>query len=250
MTRRAHQIRAYTGPNGGGKSLAAVHDLLPSLAEGRPVLSNTPILDPTTGGRHALWIPLTGYHQLAEVRGCDVLLDEITGVASSRESGGLPVEIANLLVQLRRRDVSLSWTTPAWGRADRILREVTQLVTWCRGYLPQVQRERGRQWKDNRLFWWRSWQAFEFDDFKIGQHSRAKVKPKCHCFFWRPGKPAERAYDTRASVAMLIRSSAGTCVSCGGKRVQHRCQCAPGGAAALAAGEAASAAHPGHSHVC
>jgi hypothetical protein len=52
---------------------------------------------------HPLYVCFNEWEQLLEARGCDVLMDEVTGVASSRESQSMPAPVANKLVQLRRR---------------------------------------------------------------------------------------------------------------------------------------------------
>lgn len=241
--RRSAAIRAYVGANGNGKSLAMVNDILPSLDAGRPVLSNVRLLDfrnprpcddPSCRSdnhsrhmaAHPLYVPLLDYSQLLEWRHGDVLLDEVTGIASSRESSSLPVQVVNLLVQLRRRDVTLSWTAPAWARADKVLREVSQSVVHCRGFLPTTRStdDGTRTWKDRRLFWWRAYDANSFEDFTQGK--REKLRPSPVQLFWRPGSPAERAYDTLDAVSALgWAMESGLCIACGGRRSVPRCSC-------------------------
>lgn len=228
--RRAYPIRAYVGSNGGGKSLAAVHDALMAMDNGRHVLSNVRLWDPELNQPHRLWIPLTSFEQLLHARGCDVLLDEVTGVASSRESSALPPQIANLLVQLRRRDLSLSWTTPAWSRADKIIREVTQLVTVCSGSLPERKGDGLREWRPKRLFRWRSYDAGSFDEWTTALQDRTRTRHAelvCRQAFWRPDSRSERAYRTYDEVAVLgwSLSVGGTCLSCGGRRSVPKCSC-------------------------
>jgi hypothetical protein len=228
--RRAYPIRAYVGANGGGKSLAAVHDALMAMDNGRRVLSNVRLWDPETGQPHRLWIPLTSFEQLLHARGCDVLLDEVTGVASSRESSALPPQIANLLVQLRRRDLSLSWTTPAWTRADKIIREVTQLVTVCTGSLPERKANGLQEWRPKRLFRWRSYDAGSFDEWSTALADRTRTRHAemvCRQMFWRPDSRASQAYRTYEEVAVLgwSLSVGGTCLSCGGRRSVPKCSC-------------------------
>lgn len=228
--RRAYPIRAYVGSNGGGKSLAAVHDALHAMDNGRRVLSNVRLWDPETGQPHRLWIPLTSFTQLLEARGCDVLMDEVTGVASSRESTSLPPQVANLLVQLRRRDLSLMWTTPAWARADKIIREVTQLVTVCKGSLPERSGDGLREWRPKRLFTWRSYDAGTFDEWNTGLQDRTRKRHAELILtqrFWRPGSRTEDAYRTYEEVAVLgwSISVGGTCLSCGGRRIVPKCSC-------------------------
>lgn len=230
--RRGFGIRAYIGANGGGKSLAAVHDALVAMDSGRYVLSNVRLWNPETGQPHKLWIPLTSFQQLMQAKNCDVLLDEVTGVASARESAALPAQVANMLVQLRRRDLTLSWTTPSWSRADKILREVTTLVTVCRGHMPEktVDAAMNREWRQKRLFRWTSFDATSFDEWTTALSDRTRKRHADRVtaqWFWRPDSRAARAYRTYEDVAILGHSLSvgGACLSCGGRRTVPRCSC-------------------------
>lgn len=248
--RRAFAIHAYVGANGGGKTLAMVHDTLETLRAGRPVLSTVQLTDwravrACPGGRacddevshdgplgphraaHPLYVPFRDYRQLLAFEGGDVLMDEVTGVASARESAGLPVQVVNFLVQLRRRDVLLRWTAPSWLRADKVIREVTQAVTDCAGYAAVTARRddgTARLWRDRRLCRWETFDAFEFDEFST--HRRQTTRPLVRQWLWRPGSMAERAYDTLDPVLALgTATEAGMCMVCGGKRALPRCDC-------------------------
>ncbi len=191
--RLAVPILAFVGTNGGGKSLAAVYTLLPTLAgqpwecsnadhlhthgaacASRRWLSSEPseVCDCETtwqrvegGRRSSNWpkappSPATGtccppsncatsatwprsspyatrlrsFVQLLGVEHTDVLMDEVTGVASSRAHQSLPVQVENLIAQLRRRDARLLWTTPDYGNADNRIRSVTKGVVYCKGF--------------------------------------------------------------------------------------------------------------------
>lgn len=221
--RRRSPIMAYVGPNGGGKSLAMVHDTLPSLRAGRTVLSTVRLLAADGVSDHPAYVRLTNLGQLLEAEHCDVLFDEVVGIAGSRDAMSLPPQIANLLVQLRRRDVVLRWTAPAYGRADRIIREVTQTVTVCRGFLPG--RAEGALWRQKRLFWLRTFDAATWDDLTQGTIARASSM--VNKWFWRPGVAASLAYDTLAPVESLaVIDAAGTCLTCGGYRSRRKCTCA------------------------
>lgn len=248
LKRRGAPIRAYCGPNGGGKSWTLIYDAIPSLRYGRRVLSTVRILDfdnprecdddaCTYPGHeyghpaaHPLYVPFTDYRQLIDWRDGDVLMDEVTGIASSRESlGGMPVQVANYLVQLRRRNVSLSWSTPAWGRADKIIRECTQAVSICMGYIPKrrptPEGEAPRLWSDKRGFYVRTYDAMLMDEFDAG--SIADVPHIGAAFYWRPGSLAERAYDTLDPVSQLSHvTESGMCMHCGGNRARPKCDCA------------------------
>lgn len=226
LLRRSRPIHGYVGPNGGGKSLAMVYDTLPSLDAGRTVLSTVPLYD-GAGELHPCYVPFTDYRQLLAAESCDVLMDEVTGIASSRESHSMPVQVANFLVQLRRRDVVLRWTAPNFRRADVIMRECTQAVTECRGFAAVEASDGDRMWRDRRLFVWRTYDAADFDDWSAGK--RDKVQRLAVQLFWRPGKPVEGAYDTREAVHSLgAANEAGRCMVCWGTRRAHKCECAPG----------------------
>jgi hypothetical protein len=250
--RRAYAIRGYVGANGHGKTLAAVWDLLPSLELGRPVLSTARILDygnprdcedegcvwpghPEHGAAHPLWVPFLGWEQFLSFEDGDIFMDEVAGVASSRESGALPFQVARELQKLRKRGVALSYTAPAFGRTDKIVRECTQLLTHCQGAMA-VQRSdavKGTVWRDRRFFTWKSYDAQEFDAFTSakarateGEGDRPRIKPLFVDRFWRPGSPAESAYDSYDAVLSLgWANDAGYCMTCGGRRRIPQCKC-------------------------
>jgi len=239
--RRAVPIAAYVGSNGGGKSLAMAFDSALSLDAGRPVASTMRFLDfrnprPCTDRRcqwpehgspdhlaaHPLWIPLTDLRDIFDLRDCDVVLDEVQGVADSRAAMSMPVQFKNLLLQLRRRDVVLRWSTPDFSFADVAIRRVTQAVTICQGYMP-VERP-GSMWRDRRLFLWRTYDARDLDAFDAGKTD--DLKPMVRQWFWRPGSIAESAYSTMSAVATMgVIDQAGMCLDCGGKRSHPRCSC-------------------------
>lgn len=221
--RRQNPIQAYIGANGSGKSLAMVHDTIPSLQAGRRVLSTVRLIDPVTGEPHRSYERLTDWAQLLEARNCDVLFDEVVGIASARESQGMPVQIANLLVQLRRRDVVLRWTAPAWSRADKIIRECTQAVTVCRGYLGKRDPESPRMWAQKRLFKWKTYAAVDFEDATVGKIEKADGHAS---WFWGPNSLAFASYDTLDAVERVGEVlDSGRCVHCGGRRAVPKCTC-------------------------
>jgi hypothetical protein len=245
--RRAATIHAYVGGNGGGKSLALVHDTLPSLAmrwacdvpwhrhtiEGRTegmrtVLSTVAIVDPATGDPHPQYVKLHRWRQLLEAEHTDVLLDEVQGVVSSRSHQSLPPAVLNLLLQQRRLDNVVRWSTPDYARADVVLRQVTQAVTYCRGYLPEPQRDPDnvRLWGSNRMFLWRTYDAFAFDEFTTSK--REDLPRAIRQVFWRPSHDTQRWYDTYDQVSTIEDvTEAGTCLTCGGHRRRPSCSCEP-----------------------
>ena len=172
---------------------------------------------------HPLWIPLTDWQQVLDARGVDLLLDEVTGAASSRESASLPAAIANKLVQLRRNDVTVRWSAPAWMRADKILRECSQSVTYCRGRFPKSSSDRARMWRQRRLFVCKTYDASEFEDFTAGK--REELSTIVSELVWGPKTVAFKAYDTMDAVlAVGAVTDTGTCYICGGTRTRHSCK--------------------------
>jgi hypothetical protein len=235
--RNAFPIHGYTGANGGGKTMAAVYDSLPTLAAGRPVVSSCRILDPATGLPHPLWVPLDDYRIIPELRLCDLIFDEVTGLASARDSASMPSTILNELMQLRKDDVTIRWTTPNWKRADTGIREVTQALTTCTGFAPSSQRtvtDDGlvRQWRQRRGFLWRTYDAKNFDEWtQAKERSSSKshrIRPIARQVFWGPGSLVHDCYDTYETALTLgAVSDHGMCLDCGGNRPRKKCTCDP-----------------------
>jgi len=225
-----------------------VRDTVDSLDSGRLVLSTVRLQDfagrgacddpgcssPRHGSpghlaAHPSYVRLSSFLDLMDAEHCDVLLDEVTGVADARESGGMPVQVRNLLVQLRRRDVVLRWTSPSFTFADVTIRRVTQAVTFSRGMMPVA--KEGTLWRDRRAFLWRTFDARDIpmDEARVDASVRLRedgVKPLVRELFWRPGSVAESAYDTSDSVATLgVANNAGMCMTCGNKRRADPCRC-------------------------
>lgn len=179
---------------------------------------------------HPLYVPFTSYTQLVTWTDGDILMDEITGIASSRESGSMPVQVSNYLVQLRRRNVSLSWSTPSWGRADKVIREVTQLVTLMTAALPKrspaTPDGQPRLWHQRRLFTARSYDPSAVDEFEAHRAMSEEISPDIIAFYWGPGSTMFRAYDTLDAVTSLgWANDSGMCMTCAGKRTIARCSC-------------------------
>lgn len=204
---------------------------------------------------HPLYVPWRNLGQLLTWRDGDVLADEVTGVSSSRESANMPPEVANFLVQLRRRNVSFSWSTPSWGRADVIIREVSQLVTLMTAALPArapaTPDGLPRLWHRRRLFTARSYDPSMVDEFEAHRAMREEVSPEIIAFYWGPGSTMFQAYDTQDAVLQLANVQSGTCVTCNGRRRQSPCSCAdrdhpapPAGGASRRASAAAPAGPP------
>lgn len=236
--RRAWDIVAYVGPNGSGKSLHAVHDTLPTLEAGRPVLSTIRLLDytnprdcedddcpyddhPEHGQAHPLWLPFRTWDDLLEARSCDVLMDEVAGVASARQSMGLPAPVETFLQKLRKRDLRLRWTAPAWARADLVIRECTQAAVVCSGHF--ARRAAGREWSTATVFKTRLLDARVLDDLTSGVITSTRA---LNVSWTRLSALDGRdAYRTLGDVMSLPVVEGGRCVSCGGRRSVPACSC-------------------------
>lgn len=246
--RRSVPIMAYVGPNGFGKSLAAVYDSMPSLDSGRPVLSTVRLLDwrnprPCEDGddcafpidhekghaaAHPYWQPFRTWTDLLNFEYGDVLMDEMAGVASSRDAVGPPTAVQTFVMKLRKTDICLRWTAPAWARGEKIVREITQGVTDCNGRMP-VRDQSGRVWPRNRLFRWNTYDARDFDEFTFGAKETAKVEGRTLAggWFWGPGSDVFNAYDSTGGVLAVDHVlDSGRCSVCNGKRTPAPCSCA------------------------
>lgn len=216
MKRWASPIRAYVGLNGTGKTLLAVHD---ALRERRTILSTVAIDSDR-------FVPLRSLTQLSEAEDCHVLLDEVQGLLSSREYSTLPPEVLSLLLQLRKRRVTLGWTTPTIQRADTVLREITRTVTVCR---PLFSLPQQGGWP--RLVWGfaKTFEMQSYVDSQAGELRNDKgipVKPRAlHRQFYNPAK-LKVPYDSGEVVLSVAVANKGTCLTCGGRRTQHACKCA------------------------
>lgn len=224
-------ILACVGPNGGGKSLRGVASAIRALDQGRRVLSTVPLFDTSTGELHPLYEPFYDFEQLLEAKECLVFADEIVGIANSRDAtaGKLNTHVQNKLQQLRRADVQFIWTAPAWDRADKIIRQVTQGVIECRGYFagrPQADPETGRMkmWAPKRIFRFATYDMIEFDQWTAGK--KDSVKPIVKEWYKGIGSREFQAYDTLGAVSMVSHASeSGVCDTCGGTVTRKRCTC-------------------------
>jgi hypothetical protein len=260
----ANSIRAFVGYNGGGKTLAAmVLEVQPALDEGREVVATCAIAD----SRARL---LESWREMTSLRGCLLLLDDISSQLPSRGAMQAPAQLVRASNQLRKQDVRLVWTAPNWARADVMLREVTQEVTVCKGYVadrylreavvpswrrPWARALRGEdgqklrsnpRWPPNSLFRWTSYRADAFDEFTL--HAVRDVRPVQRLWYWRPWHGAQFLYNTEDVVELLDHvDEVGVCIACGGTRRRPACSCSDEdrGAARLLAAVAAQPGRPG-----
>lgn len=251
-------IRAFVGLNGGGKTLAMVEQVaLPALASGRKVYSTCRIGAPE---EHA-WIegaePLTELGQLMEVRDCAVLLDEVTSSFPARQAMSLPPDAQRLSQQLRKRDVDLAWTAPTWQRADKMFREVTQEVTYCKSMwtakfvrdsrtgkvvrydsrgryssrmFPECRGKPGARvrwpnaWPARELFRLKTYSAEDFEEYSL--QTKKQIRAIRKDWYWRRWHQGWKSYSTLEEVELLAHlDEAGICVACGGTRARAKCKC-------------------------
>lgn len=229
-------IRAFVGGNGSGKTLGAVALCAgPALRAGIPVYATFHIDHPNAFVLRS-W-------DITDLRDCVLILDEISAQFPSRGAMGLPHELVSTLQQLRKPNVQVVWTAPAWGRADVVLREVTQVVTVCRAFIPdrfvreqvippwwrpfpRALHSRGGSsaWVPRSLFRYVSYDAANFDEFSLG--AVKDVRPLEKRWYWRPWHADQWVYDTAESVPTLPGvTGGGVCLVCGGQRVRQRCTC-------------------------
>lgn len=179
---------------------------------------------------HPLYVPLRDLRQFLTWKDGDILCDEVQGLFNSRESSAMPSQVLTMMMQLRRLNVSLSWSVPAWGRADKVLREQTQLVTMMTASLPVRAPATAdglpRLWHQRRLFHARSYDPSCMDEFEAHRAMAEDVHPEIIAFYWGPGSTMFKAYDTLDSVASLgYASDTGMCMTCTGKRKTTMCVC-------------------------
>ena len=230
--RRGTPLMGYTGLNGMGKSFAMVRDTLPDLAMGRRVLSTVALLDPHTGNPHPLYVPFRHWSQLDGWCNGPLMLDEVTGVMDARESG-MPKKVRKQLPQMRRVNAPIRWTGINWDNSDKRLRQITQAVTDCRGFLPKTGATRSdgqvdavSMWLPNRLFLFTTYDASTLmtaeDSSQLTQkdEKKRKVRVMKREFVWGPGSLAFACYNTLDSVDSIDNS----CPLCGGRVPEKTCK--------------------------
>lgn len=239
--RRSLPIRCYVGANGSGKTALAVRDLIPSIYAGRPILSTVPIIDHRTGELYEHYIRFDSWTKLLDpaFHHGDILMDEVTGIASSRASMGMPIQVQTALDKLRKRDLTMIWTAPSWSRADSTIRSTTLGVTLCRSYFPDRSSAKAGDvaaWYPRRLFRARTFDALSFEDFSRARAEgnsanggKGRIKgPRAEVveWWWGPGSPAFESYSTMDPVSRVGEVlDSGRCAHCGGTRPAPKCSC-------------------------
>jgi hypothetical protein len=197
--------------------------LLDDCGHGERLVYSTVVILGDDGEDHERYRPLVDYRQLVTIEHADVLFDEVAGVSDAGDSGSIPVQVVQWLHTLRKADVRLVVTTPAYARCSKPIRQVAQVVVDCRSYVSEPATA-GRLWRSRMGFIMRAYDAFEFEDYTAG--TKERVKALTTAALWRPGHEAERRYDTLAQVTMLGHvTEAGMCSTCGGQRSKPRCAC-------------------------
>jgi len=250
--RSINPIVGYAGHNGSGKTMAMVRDAHYVMeTEGRRQLSTVPLFDWSkpaifetiydentetvkriqTGPLHPLYVPLDDWMVLIEARNCDILLDEVQGVASSRGSQSLPPQLLSKFLQLRKVNCRLRWTTTNWTRVDKALREVTYALSLCASSKPDRYRA-GGPWTPRLKFKVRLVDSTTLDSVETinPENGYDELGGKLVTFdVERRRRPRNEPalYDTYSTAAVMNHvSDAGWCLSCGGTRQRPKCVCA------------------------
>jgi hypothetical protein len=198
-------IAGFTGINGAGKTLLAAHSAICDIAAGRPVYSTVPISSPWGDS-----IPLQSLRQLLELRDATVLLDEVAVIFSSRTTSSLPPEVVTFLQTVRHRGLTVRWTAPDWGRADILLRGVTQALV---NVTPVMKVRDGSLWPRPRLV------MAGVLDTSTGKIDETPTKILRRRFAVPRRLASWGAFDTHADTPHLGRVvESGNCPDCGGSR--------------------------------
>lgn len=236
--RRSMPIRAYVGVNGSFKTATAVRDLLPSIDAGRIILSTVPIFDTRTGDLYEHYVKFDSWSYLLDedFRHADILMDEVTGIANARDAMGMPRQVQAVLDKLRKRDLTLSWTAPAWGRADATIRSCTVGVSLCVGMFtaPDPAKKTSGEiaaWRPKRLARVRTFDARNFEEFSLdratgGVQKHRRLKAEVVEWWWGPGSRVFESYNSFDPVSRVGEVlDSGRCAHCGGSRPIPRCTC-------------------------
>jgi len=210
-------ITAYTGPNGAGKTLFAVDSLLQRRRRnaGREMWSTVEV----KVGDEVITKPITDWDQLMRVKDADVLLDEVATLASGRETMTLPPQVIAWMSSLRHRNVTVTWTSPAWMDADVKLRQVTQVCYLVRPVI-RGKRKDGELWRPTLVA---SVRAFDTTG-RGGEPPTSDDRSGSLRIIRVRGCKAFGTYDTYAEVTRLTEFGS-YCPKCGGVKRRPICHC-------------------------
>lgn len=250
--RRDAPIHFYEGLNGTGKSLWMVHDTLPDLDAGIPVLSTVRLndfrnlrpcedlgcpCDKTEDTRHPHAHPAyrrwTTWGQLLDLvrlkRPCAVLADEVTGIADATEGASLPAQVKVFLPQLRRADGLFRLTGISWSKAHKSVRQMTWAVTRCESDWPITgYHDDGteRLYRPRRLTVARTYDAKNLSSDNPTEAAYKDLRPTARQALWIPASIAATAYNTFEGVDVIgTVDETGRCAYCGGHRAAVPCVC-------------------------
>jgi len=160
---------------------------------------------------------------LATAENGAVLLDEVTTLLSSRGTVDLPPEVVDTIVQLRKRNVELLWTTPTPARCDIVLREVTQVLVVSEAVIA-----RGSGWSRSPIV-----QRVTTLDVRMGDPTKdllespglmeRKIVDR-EFVWWNRRRFAKLPYVTGNFVFKATEVTHGRCLICGGQRKIHACK--------------------------
>lgn len=182
MSIKMRPIAAFVGYNGSGKTLSAVRQ---ALIDGRPIVTNVPAV------RGSTYVTSLDEVMAADYTDADIVLDEV-GVWFSARQRNQDERFLALVQQLRKSRTRLLWTAPSYARADKVLREVTQLVVKCSAPFPG--KEPGSPWPRARWIYQQGFDAIEFEDVGLSnlRTDRSRRGPR------RAGRslfPASKYFD-------------------------------------------------------
>lgn len=185
-------ITGYLGVNGSGKTLTAVaFALRDQRRTGRTLLTNVGGLS----ADHEYFDDVEDLPGLmAKVGTCNIVLDEVGSMFSSRESGRNKA-FQRACQQLRKYHARMLWTAPTFARAEKIAREVTFMAILCQPIIKQ--RVPGDPWPSTRLILQKGFNVARLDASAQKMHSDAKTMG----YGIVRTKRWQDSFDTFASVA-------------------------------------------------
>ena len=184
--------------------------------------------------------PDGGLWSITDNKGVGLLLSDITAAFPSRESLGLPPELAQTLQQLRKPDISpVMITCPAWARVDLLLRECVSTVVESYPFNPlwffpwshrfRVPPEVPWGWPQNKAFRRFFYDAEEYEKadstgrWDLCEPKTFGILNRPHRTTWKRSIISEvhRAYDSFEDIELADHIA---CGECGGRLPRHSCK--------------------------